>query len=119
MKKLSTTEDTEDTEENTYPETNSPCPLCPLWWRVSDHFTSLSGIIATGAGGSDDSSTVPLTGGRSWNMKSHFQRSDGLLASSQWRPSIGVPNVSAVMPANSGAPAKRTAMSARTAAALV
>ena len=47
------------------------------------HFTSLSGIIATGAGGSDDNSTVPLTGGRSWNMKSHFQRSDGLLASSQ------------------------------------
>ena len=47
------------------------------------YFTSLKGIIPGGAG-SADGSTSPLTGGRSWNMKSHFQRSDGFEASSQW-----------------------------------
>ena len=76
-KERATTKDTEGTEKTA----NPLCPLCPAW--CTSHFTSLSGITATGAGGSDESSTVPLTGGRSWNMKSHFQRSDGLLASSQ------------------------------------
>ena len=46
-----------------------------------DH-TCFSGIDAGGSG-SDDGSTEPLTGGRSWNMKSHFQRSDGFDACSQ------------------------------------
>ena len=39
-------------------------------------------------------STVPLTGGRSWNMKSHFHRSDGFDACSQCRASSGRLNAS-------------------------
>src|SRR5438105_106986 len=46
------------------------------------HFTSRS-EIAPGGSGSADGSTDPFTGGRSWNMKSHFQRSDGFEACSQ------------------------------------
>ena len=40
-------------------------------------------------------STVPFTGGRSWNMMSHFQRSDGFDACSQCRAGTGRLNASA------------------------
>ena len=47
------------------------------------YFTSLSGM--TSARGSGPKSSPNLIGGRSWNMKSHFQRSDGFDACSQCR----------------------------------
>src|SRR6185437_5682685 len=46
----------------------------------------------TSARGSGPKSSPNLTGGRSWNMKSHFQRSDGLEAWSQLRAETGREN---------------------------
>ena len=74
--------------------------------------------MTPGGGGSELGSTEPLTGGRSWNMKSHFQRSEGFDACSQWRAVTARANASAGSPANSGRDAYRAAMSARTCAAL-
>src|SRR5262245_8250593 len=51
------------------------------------YLVSLSGI--TSARGSGPKSSPNLIGGRSWNMKSHFQRSDGFDACSQWRAETG------------------------------
>src|SRR6476620_11128867 len=61
-----------------------PLPL------ATRHLTSLSGI--TSARGSGPKSSPNLMGGRSWNMKSHFQRSDGFEACSQWRAETGREN---------------------------
>ena len=46
-----------------------------------------------GAGGSELGSRVPFTGGRSWNRKSHFQRSDGFDICSHVRTDTGRLNV--------------------------
>src|ERR1700746_3025718 len=54
----------------------SPPPLPPR-----HYFTSLNGI--TSALGRGPKSSPNLIGGRSWNMKSHFHRSDGFEAWSQ------------------------------------
>ena len=64
------------------------------------HFTSSSGMTSldsrsdflsgmTSARGSGPKSSPNLIGGRSWNMKSHFQRSDGFDACSQCRADTG------------------------------
>src|SRR6185295_20177796 len=82
------------------------------------HFTSLR-AIAPGGSGNELGSRAPFTGGRSWNMKSHFQRSDGFDACSQCRASSGrlkVRSGSAASPSTAGL---RAAMSARTCAAAV
>ena len=57
---------------------------------VVRYFTSLSGM--TSARGSGPNSSPNLTGGRSWNMKSHFHRSDGFDAWSQCRADTGREN---------------------------
>ena len=49
--------------------------------------TGRSGI--TSARGSGPKSSPNLIGGRSWNMKSHFQRSIGFDDWSQWRAETG------------------------------
>jgi hypothetical protein len=54
---------------------------------ASRYFTSFIGI--TSARGSGPKSSPNLTGGRSWNMKSHFHRSEGFEACSQWRAATG------------------------------
>src|SRR5713101_5214391 len=51
--------------------------------RSNHHFTSFKGM--TSALGSGPNSSPNLTGGPSWNMKSHFKRSAGFDASSQLR----------------------------------
>src|SRR5688572_25318173 len=79
------------------------------------YFTSFRGIMPGGAG-SDSVSTLPLRGGTSWNMKSHFHRSDGLEACSQWRAAIGRAKARAPMPSSAATWPKRPAMSARTCA---
>ena len=45
--------------------------------------------MTPGAAGSAEGSTAPFTGGRSWNMKSHFHRSEGFEACSQCRADTG------------------------------
>ena len=60
-------------------------------------FTSVSGIPVIDTGMPRRPSN--FTGGRSWNMKSHFQRSDGLDACSQVRAETGRANVRLVSPA--------------------
>src|SRR5262245_33916184 len=67
------------------------------------YFSSLSGIAAS----NDDRPWRPsnLTGGRSWNMTSHFQRSDGFEACSHVFAATGRANVSVAMPAYVGLPA--------------
>src|SRR5688572_32884901 len=59
--------------------------------NVRLHLTSRSGI--TSARGRGPNSTPNLIGGRSWNMKSHFQRSDGFDVCSQPRCDIGRANL--------------------------
>ena len=54
------------------------------------YFTSLRRIVLCGAGGSDDASTDPFNGGRSWYRNSHFQRSEGLDASSHELADMGL-----------------------------
>ena len=54
-----------------------------------------------------------FTGGRSWNMKSHFQRSDGFDACSQCRAATGRLKLASAMPASAGSPGSAAAMSAR------
>src|SRR5207245_11124248 len=118
-RQLSTTEDTEDTEEQSRTERlEPPCPPCPPWWRAPDHFTSFS-AIAPGGSGSELGSSSPFTGGRSWNMKSHFHRSDGFDACSQWRASSGRLNASAVKLPSAGASGLLAPLSARMCAAVV
>src|SRR3954463_11378350 len=96
------TKDTKDTKQR-----KKTCPLCR---RGGDHHTCFNGI-APGGSGSELGSTFPLTGGRSWYMKSHFHRSDGLDACSQLRASTGRLNRSVVNPCRAGVSAKRLPMS--------
>ena len=58
--------------------------------------------MAPGGIGSELGSTLPFTGGRSWNMKSHFQRSEGFDVCSQLRVETGLANATLVMPASAG-----------------
>ncbi len=58
------------------------------------HQLASSGI-APGGSAATIGSTEPFTGGRSWNMKSHFQRSDGFDACSQCFAATGRANASA------------------------
>lgn len=55
------------------------------------YFASLVGM--TSARGVGPKSSPNLIGGRSWNMKSHFHRSDGFEACSQLFADIGRENV--------------------------
>ena len=64
-----------------------------------DHFTSLQRNTRPAAAAATLGSTVPFTGGRSWNMKSHFHRSDGFDACSQCCAATGRANVSVGSPA--------------------
>ena len=52
-----------------------------------------SGPLGVGAAGSELGSSAPLTGGRSWNRKSHFQRSDGFDICSHVRAATGRLNI--------------------------
>src|SRR6266851_758126 len=99
--------------------------------RALHGLISLSGIIPGGTGspgppgdernegdggdeggdGNADRSRLPFNGGRSWNMKSHFHRSEGFDACSHVPAETGRAKVRAVMPATAGASAKRAAMS--------
>ena len=75
--------------------------------------------MAPGGSGSELGSTVPLTGGRSWYMKSHFHRSDGFEFWSQWRASSGRLNCEAwSSPRALATPGWRAAISLRTWAAV-
>ena len=64
----------------------------------SVHPTPASAESRLAAAAARVGSTVPLTGGRSWYMKSHFHRSDGFDACSQFRASSGRLNASVVSP---------------------
>src|SRR5262245_35903591 len=66
----------------------------------------------------ENGSPENLVGGKSWNMKSHFQRSDGFDPCNQWRAATGGANASDVIPPNPFTSGKRAAISARTWAAL-
>jgi impB/mucB/samB family C-terminal domain len=122
------TEDTKETKDTEDPQGNRAvckraalCVLCSRWCPCQapgHHFTSLR-AIAPGGSGNELGSSAPFTGGRSWNMKSHFQRSDGFDACSQCRASSGRLNDSVVNPSKAFVPGWRAAMSARTWAALV
>src|SRR3954470_12633899 len=60
-----------------------------------------------------------LTGGRSWNMKSHFHRSDGFDACSQCFAETGRANARFARPVYRSTPASAASRSPRTAALLV
>jgi hypothetical protein len=79
--------------------------------------TSRSGIALIGIG-TASGSTDPFTGGRSWNMKSHFHRSEGFDAWSQCLAATGRPKASAAMFANPGSCACSVAMALRMCAGL-
>src|SRR5207237_940752 len=81
-------------------------------------YTCFNGNAFAGSG-SAVGPTAPFTGGRSWYMKSHFQRSEGFDACSQCRASIGRLNASIVRPSSAGTFGKRAAMSPRTCAPAV
>ena len=57
-------------------------------------------FVVTGSPAKDVATGLPrnFTGGRSWNMKSHFQRSDGFDACSQCGADTGRANVRLVEP---------------------
>src|SRR4029079_12042349 len=81
--------------------------------RGPAYFTSLSGI--TSARGSGPKSSPNFTGGRSWNMKSHFQRSDGFDAWSQLRAEMGRAKVMPASAPYAGMLASDAAIASRTA----
>ena len=58
------------------------------------HYGTFFNSIEPGGIGSATGSTEPFTGGKSWNMKSHFQRSDGFDACSQCWAAVGRPKAS-------------------------
>ena len=59
--------------------------------------TSFNG--STLASDTDPGMSANFTGGRSWNMKSHFQRSEGFDACSHVRAATGRANASVAKPA--------------------
>ena len=74
--------------------------------------TGISGMTAPLRSSPSICTLWPFTGGRSWNMKSHFQRSDGFDACSQLRAGTGRANDERRRPAHRRVPGIAAAMRA-------
>src|SRR3954470_24645190 len=107
---------------STQGETNDRNPAAKAassvtFWSMGAQSRCVSGITP----GIDEGSGRPanLTGGKSWNMTSHFHRSDGFDACSQCFAVTGRANARSVSPAYAGFEDIAAATSARTCALLV